>query len=58
MFDFPSGADIITSSTEYATSWAGAFLPFLYVVLGVAAGVALVMFLRKKIGRAIHKMGK
>jgi len=57
MFDVPLASEIIASSTEYSTSWFTEFLPFLYVVVGIAAAVALLMFLRKKLGRAISSMG-
>jgi len=57
MFDVPLASAIVASSTEYSTTWFTEFLPFLYVVVGIAAAVALLMFLRKKIGGAVARMG-
>ena len=56
IFTVPTAASVITSSTEYAGSLATEFLPLLYVVVGIAAAVGLVMFLRKKIGGSVRQV--
>jgi len=56
LFTVPDAASIVSSSTEYASTLFTEFLPVLYVVIGIAAAVGLVMFLRGKIGRGVKKV--
>lgn len=56
LFTVPAASSVITSSTEYASNIFTEFLPLLYVVVGIAAAIGLIMFLRKMIAGAVTKV--
>lgn len=55
LISFPTAAVIVSSSTEYATTWFAQFLPLLYVVVGVAVAVGAIMFIRRKVGGGVSR---
>jgi len=48
-FTVPDSANVIASSTDYASSFTTEFLPLIWVVVGITAAVVLVRFLMKLI---------
>lgn len=56
-FSFPGGSTVVSSSQDYATTFGTELLPLAYVAIGITVGVVLVMFLGKRIMRAIRKIG-
>jgi len=55
---FPTGAEVIASSTEYATSWGTQFLPIIYLVVGLTVAIVAIRFVTRKTKGAIKAIGK
>jgi len=47
LFTVPTAANVVSSSTEYASTLFTEFLPLLYVAVGITAAVVLILYIRK-----------
>lgn len=57
-FTFPTGAVVISSSSEYATSFGTELLPLVYLGIGIVAAVVLVKYLRRRVSKGIGHVGR
>jgi len=56
MFTLPTATNIVTSTTAYSTELTTAFLPVIWLVLGLVVAVALVKYIRRSVGKGIRKV--
>jgi len=53
---FPSGAEVIASSTEYATSWGTQFLPIIYITIGMTVSYVAIRYVSRATENAIRAL--
>jgi len=55
-FTVPTAANVIASSSEYASSVTTEFLPLLYLAVGIMAAVMLIKYLRGRLNGGIKNV--
>jgi len=56
MFDLPSASTIVSSTTAYSADLFTAFLPVIWLVVGLVVAVSLALYIKRSVNKGIRKV--